>query len=93
MDFVRHVGILWLAVGIGGGLFRMIQLFATQGAGIGLTWVYKVLTDPFHNIALYWRSPLALLRGEMIDPTIKGTHWAGAEEETDVDAEPAANLT
>jgi hypothetical protein len=93
MDFVRHVGLLWLLVGIGGGLFRMIQLFATQSVGIGLTWVYKVLTDPLHNIALYWRSPLALLRGEMIDPTIKGARWAAAEEEADVDAEQAAQPT
>lgn len=75
MDFVRHVGLLWLAVGIGGGLFRMVQLFATQGVGTGLTWVTKVLTDPLHNIALYWRSPLALLRGELIDPTIAGADW------------------
>jgi hypothetical protein len=94
MDFIRHVGLLWLLVGIGGGgLFRMIQLFATQGVGIGLTWVYKVLTDPLHNIALYWRSPLALLRGEMIDPTIKGAHWAAVEEGADVDAEQAPHLT
>jgi len=93
MDFVRHVGLLWLLVGIGGALFRMIQLFATQGIGVGLTWVYKVLTDPFHNIALYWRSPLALLRGEMIDQTIKGARWAAAEEDADVDIEQAAHLT
>jgi hypothetical protein len=93
LDFVRHVGLLWLLVGIGGALFRMVQLFATQGVGIGLTWVYKVLTDPFHNIALYWRSPLALLRGEMIDQTIKGARWAAAEEDAEVDAEQAAHLT
>jgi hypothetical protein len=93
IDFIRHVGLLWLGVGICGGLFRMIQLFATQGIGIGLTWVCKVLTDPFHNIALYWRSPLALLRGEMIDPTIKGAPWADAGEDADVDTEQAAHLT
>jgi hypothetical protein len=40
-----------------------------------LTWVYKLLTDPFHNIALYRRSPFALLRGELIDGTDAGT-WA-----------------
>ncbi|MET0677999.1 MAG: hypothetical protein ABW175_19550 [Bradyrhizobium sp.] len=91
MDFIRHVGMLWLAVGIGGGLIRMIQLFATRGAATGLTWVYKVLTDPFHNIALYWRSPLALLRGELIDPTIKQANWGDIAG----DAEPdqAAHLT
>ncbi|UFZ03359.1 DUF962 domain-containing protein [Bradyrhizobium ontarionense] len=92
MDFVRHVGVLWLGVGIGGGLFRVIQLFATQDVSTGLIWAFKVLTDPFHNIALYWKSPLALLRGELIDPTIKhASHW-GAEAE-DAEAEEATHLT
>jgi hypothetical protein len=89
MDFVRHVGILWLVVGIGGGLFRVIQLFLTQDVATALIWGFKVLTDPFHNIALYWKSPLALLRGERIDPTIAGASW-GAD---DADAEEAPHLT
>ena len=92
MDFVRHVGQLWLAVGIGGGLFRMIQLFATQDVATGLIWGFKVLTDPLHNIALYWKSPLALLRGEFIDPTIKdASHWGAAADESE--SEEAAHLT
>jgi hypothetical protein len=89
IDFVRHVGILWLVVGIGGGLFRVIQLFLTQDVATGLIWGFKVLTDPFHNIALYWKSPLALLRGERIDPTIADASW-GAD---DADAEEATRLT
>lgn len=89
MDFVRHVGILWLGLGIAGGLFRMIQLFALQGAGVGFIWVYKVLTDPFHNIALYWKSPLALLRGELIDPTIKdATSWRAAADPAEPEEAP-----
>jgi len=32
--------------------------------------VTKILTDPFHNIAIYWRSPFALLRGELLDPIV-----------------------
>lgn len=92
MDFVRHVGQLWLAVGIGGGLFRMIQLFATQDVATGLIWGFKVLSDPLHNIALYWKSPLALLRGELIDPTIKdASHWGAAADESE--SEEAAHLT
>ena len=92
MDFVRHVGLLWLAVGIGGGLFRIIQLFATQDVATGLIWGFKVLTDPLHNIALYWKSPLALLRGELIDPTIKdASHWGAAADESET--EEAAHLT
>lgn len=70
MDFLRHVGAVWLVVGIGGGLFRMVQLFVTRGVFTGLVWAFKVLTDPFHNIQIYWKSPLALLRGELIDTTI-----------------------
>ena len=75
IDFIRHVGIVWLAVGIGGGLFRMIQLFIAKDARTGLVWVTKVLTDPFHNIALYYKSPLALMRGELIDTSIGNAHW------------------
>ncbi len=87
MDFVRHVGLLWLAVGISGGLFRMIQLFITRDVPTGLVWALKVLTDPFHNIALYYKSPLALLRGELIDSTIASADWS------DEEAEEATHLT
>ncbi|MBW7964924.1 hypothetical protein [Bradyrhizobium sp. BR 10261] len=75
LDFIRHVGVLWLAIGVSGGLARMLQLFATRGVTIGLVWVFKVLTDPFHNIALYWNSPLKLLRGELIDSAIADADW------------------
>jgi hypothetical protein len=87
LSFIRHVGLLWLFVGIGGGVFRMIQLFLTRDVGTGLVWVLKVLTDPLHNIALYYKSPLALLRGELIDTAIASANW---DEE---DAEEAAHLT
>jgi hypothetical protein len=86
-EFVRHVGALWLAIGIGGGLARMLQLFATRDVSTGLVWVFKVLTDPFHNIALYWSSPLKLMRGELIDRSIADADWG--EE----DAEEAAHTT
>jgi len=87
VDFVRHVGLLWLAIGLGGAVFRMIQLFITRDVPTGLVWVLKVLTDPFHNIALYYKSPLALLRGELIDTSIVDADW-GEEE-----AEEATHLT
>jgi hypothetical protein len=87
LDFIRHVGDLWLMVGVGGAAFRMIQLFVTRGVMTGLAWVYKVLTDPFHNIALYYKSPLALMRGELIDPTIGSANW------DDEEREEAAHLT
>jgi hypothetical protein len=33
----------------------------------------KILTDPFNDLKLYWRAPLALLRGELIDTTLART--------------------
>jgi hypothetical protein len=75
LDYIRHVGAVWLAIGIGGGLIRMMQLFLTRDVTTGLVWVFKVLTDPFHNIALYWKSPLKLLRGELIDTEIADADW------------------
>jgi Protein of unknown function (DUF962) len=80
-DFIRHAGAVWLAIGIGGGLFRMIELLITKDVETGLVWVTKVLTDPFHNIALYYKSPLALTRGELIDPAIGTAQWDDEEAE------------
>jgi hypothetical protein len=34
----------------------------------GLVWATKILTDPFHDIKLYYRAPGYLLRGEMFEP-------------------------
>jgi hypothetical protein len=31
-------------------------------------WMTKILTDPFHDFMLYYRSPLYLLGGQLIDP-------------------------
>jgi hypothetical protein len=66
--FIDHVGLMWLCIGVGGLLFRTVQLFFVKDVETGLVWLAKILTDPFHDIKLYYRAPLFLLRGEMIDP-------------------------
>jgi hypothetical protein len=66
--FVRQTGMLWLTIGVGGLLFRTIHLFFLKDVMSGLVWMTKILTDPFHDIMLYYKSPLALLRGELIEP-------------------------
>ncbi len=66
--YVRNVGLLWLGLGAAGLLFRALQLTLVQDARTALVWVTKILTDPFHDIMLYHRAPLHLLRGEMMDP-------------------------
>jgi hypothetical protein len=64
----RNTGMLWLIIGVGGLIFRTVQLFFIRDVRTGLVWALKILTDPFHDILLYWRAPLCLLRGELIDP-------------------------
>jgi hypothetical protein len=65
---VHDVGIAWLALGITGVLFRVLQLWIRQDLLTGIAWMTKILTDPFHDIALYYKAPLALLHGELVDP-------------------------
>ncbi len=66
--YLHDVGMAWLALGVGGLVFRTLHLFALRGVRTGLVWATKILTDPFHDVLLYWRAPLHLLRGELIDP-------------------------
>jgi len=85
-EFVRQVATIWLALGIGGVLFRTVQLFVIKDVQTGLVWATKILTDPFHDIKLYHKAPLALLRGELIDPHI-GTAWNDEDDEQLEEAE------
>jgi hypothetical protein len=66
--YVRHVGEIWLIVGVGALLFRMLQLFFQKDVQTGLVWVTKILTDPFNDAIIYAKSPLYLMRGELMDP-------------------------
>ena len=66
MIFVQNTGWLWLAIGVGGLLFRTIHLFFIQNVQAGLVWACKILTDPFHDIKLYHKAPLALIRGAFL---------------------------
>ena len=68
VEFAHDVGIAWLALGVAGLLFRVLQLWAQQDLWTGLVWATKIITDPFHDVMLYYKAPLALLRGELIDP-------------------------
>ena len=67
-DFVRQVAKIWLVVGVGGLLFRTVHLFFIRDVETGLVWMTKILTDPFNDFKLYYKAPIALLRGELVDP-------------------------
>jgi hypothetical protein len=66
MGYVLNVGWLWLWLGVGGLLFRVGQLAVQQSLVTGLVWATKIITDPFHDVMLYWKSPFYLLKGEFI---------------------------
>jgi len=66
--FVRNMSLIWLALGAAALLFRTVQLFFIRDVQTGVVWITKIVTDPFHDIVLYHKAPLHLLRGEWLDP-------------------------
>jgi len=66
--YLEHLARLWIGLGAGALLFRTVHLFFLRSVRTGLVWFTKILTDPFHDIYLYHRAPLYLMRGEMVEP-------------------------
>ncbi|MEZ5287970.1 MAG: Mpo1-like protein [Vicinamibacterales bacterium] len=65
-----NVAMIWLAIAVGAVLFRTLQLFVIRDVQTGLVWCTKILTDPFHDVKLYHRAPLQVLRGELYEPAV-----------------------
>ena len=70
LGYLQDLGMAWLYIGVGGLIFRTVHLFFLRDVSTGIVWMFKILTDPFHDIMLYWKSPLALMTGELIDPML-----------------------
>jgi|SRR5262245_12678135 len=67
---LRNVSMIWLVIGAGAVAFRTVHLFFLRDVQTGLVWCTKILTDPFHDVKLYGKSPLYVLRGELFDPIV-----------------------
>ncbi len=67
---LHNVSVLWLAVGVGGLVFRTVQLCIIRDTQTGLVWCAKILTDPFHDVLLYYKSPMYVVAGELFDPIV-----------------------
>ena len=65
---MHNVAVVWLSLGIGALLFRTVHLFFIKDMQSGLVWLTKILTDPFHDVVLYHKAPIHLLKGEKLDP-------------------------
>lgn len=68
--YLNNLGIIWLALAIAALLFRTIQLFFIRNVQAGLVWFTKIMTDPFHDIKIYHKSPVYLLKGQLLDPMV-----------------------
>ncbi|MCI0654182.1 MAG: hypothetical protein L0Y39_06865 [Methylococcaceae bacterium] len=66
-SFIQNTAMCWLAIGIGALVFRTIHLFFIMGVQSGFVWSTKILTDPFHDIKIYYKSPYYILKGERYD--------------------------
>lgn len=71
---IDHIGIIWLAIGVSGLLFRTIHLFFIRDVQTGLVWMTKILTDPVHDLKMYYKAPFFLMRGQLIDPMDHVSH-------------------
>lgn len=79
-EFLYNLSLLWIYLGIGAVFFRMVQLYFKSGLITSLAWGTKIITDPFHDIRLYHKAPLHLMRGELYDPIIHEPQQHGEAE-------------
>lgn len=64
---IHNTAILWFFTGLGAVIFRTVHLFFLMGVQSGLVWATKILTDPFHDVKIYYKSPYYIMKGEMYD--------------------------
>jgi len=83
--YLYNLSVLWIALGIGALLFRTVQLFFIRDVRTGLVWLLKIVTDPFHDLKLYYTAPFHLLRGQLIDPM---TEVSAKQHQLDPHEEP-----
>ncbi|BBU69848.1 hypothetical protein [Fluviibacter phosphoraccumulans] len=63
-----QIGMIWLFIAVAGLLFRTMHLFFIRDIKTGLVWMTKILTDPLHDLKMYYKAPFYLMRGQLIDP-------------------------
>lgn len=71
--YIYNLSLLWIYLGLSAILFRTVQLFFESGVQTGVVWFTKILTDPLHDIRIYYKSPWYVLRGELYDPIVSHT--------------------
>lgn len=74
--YLHSLGALWMGLSVLALFARTLWLCATRSVQTGVVWFTKILTDPFHDAAIYFRAPGHLLKGERLDPMedVKAMH-------------------
>jgi len=67
-SYLHNLGMIWLVLAVAALIFRVVQLFFVANVQAGLVWATKILTDPFHDVKMYYKAPYYLLKGELLDP-------------------------
>jgi len=67
-SYLDRLAILWWGLAVVGFLLRTFWLCATRNFQTGAVWFTKILTDPFHDVKMYHKAPIWLLKGQWIDP-------------------------
>jgi hypothetical protein len=76
--FLDNLSKAWLVLAGTALLGRSVFLFFIRDVETGVVWFCKILTDPFHDVYMYHKAPLALMRGELFDPEIYTPRAGGA---------------
>lgn len=84
--FISNTALLWLFLALGALVFRTVQLFFVMGVQSGFVWSAKIMTDPFHDIRIYYKSPYYIVKGEMYDNM---TEWYDMTEQAEASRVPA----
>lgn len=80
-DYFRNLALLWIWLAVAALAIRTVHLFFIRDVQTGLVWATKILTDPFNDFRTYLKSPLYLMRGELIDPMQHVHHDDDAEDQ------------
>lgn len=70
-EWANDVGWAWFWLGIMALVFRMVQLTMQQSFRTAVVWICKIITDPLHDIKLYYKAPFYLLKGELLDTSMR----------------------
>jgi len=70
--FAHHLSVLWIGLGVLAVVLRTLFLAVTVSPRQGLVWMTKILTDPVHDVRIYYKAPFYLLKGQLLDPM---TDW------------------